>query len=330
MPLHAMPSPSPSLYPAAPRDGGDWDAAVVGGGPGGLTGALYLARFRRRALVIDSGNSRAATIPCSHNYPGFPNGVPGPELLHAMRQQVSRHEVPIRSGHVDSIQRRGGGFSLQGNPFGECRARTVLLATGAADVWPDLPAAADALRDGVLRFCPVCDGYEASDRPVGVLTNGSAGVQEALYLRHFTPQVTVFLCADDVVLSADELRRLRDAGVAVAEAPPSAFNRSQGGVAVTHGDKRSVCASVYSSFGLNVRSRLALSLGAVCDASGYLVVDEHHQTSIPGLYAAGDVARGLNQISVATGGAAIAASAMHLALRHRGYSCQHTAWPRPC
>jgi len=291
------------------------DAVVIGGGPGGLTGALYLARFRRPVLVIDSGNSRAAHIPCSHNYPGFPRGVAGHALLHSMRQQVSRHEVPVRSGHVDSIHRGGDGFTLECSPLGPYHARTVLLATGAADVWPDLPAAAEALRDGVLRFCPVCDGYEVHNQPVGVLTNGSAGVQEALYLRHFTPQVTVFLCADGVVLSADDLRSLRDAGVAVAEAPPSAFSRTLGGVTVLHGDKRSTCVSVYSSFGLNVRSRLALSLGAVCDASGYLVVDEHHQTSVPGLYAVGDVAQGLNQISVATGGAAIAASAMHLALR---------------
>jgi thioredoxin reductase (NADPH) len=296
-------------------DDGPLDAVVIGGGPGGLTGALYLARFRRRVLVIDSGNSRAANIPCSHNYPGFPRGVAGTALLHSMRQQVGRHEVPVRSGHVDSIQRSDGVFTLEGTPFGECRARTVLLATGAADVWPDLPAAAEALRDGVLRFCPVCDGYEASDRSVGVLTNGSAGVHEALYLRHFTPKVTVFLCADDVVLTADELRSLRDAGVAVAEAPPSAFSRTDGGVTVTHGDKRSTCSAVYSSFGLNVRSRLALTIGAACDASGYLVVDEHHRTSVEGLYAVGDVAKGLNQISVATGGAAIAASAMHLALR---------------
>jgi len=304
--------------PAAPPDG-RWDTVVIGGGPGGLTGALYLARFRRRVLLIDAGGSRAAAIPWSHNYPGFPQGVAGSDLLDRLSRQVGEHAVTLQPGRVDGLERDGdsaeGDLVVQGTSFGACRTRTVLLATGATDVWPDLPAAAQALRDGVLRFCPVCDGYEIADRPVGVLTRDGSGVQEALYLRHFTSDVTVFLCGDDVVLDADQLHRLREAGIQVAEAPPRAFVRCEGGVAVTHGDRRSVCAALYSAFGMTVHSSLATSLDAQADAGGYLVVDGRQQTSVPGLYAVGDVASGLNQISVATGGAAIAAATIHQALR---------------
>lgn len=307
---------SPQKADAAVRDDPHerWDAVVVGGGPAGLTTATYLARFRRSVLLVDSGSSRAQSIPLSHNYPGFPDGVNGGELLAAMRRQAEHYPIQFLSARVETIERDDDGFVLQLPEGPPCRARLVMLATGAADVWPDMPEAAQALRDGVLRFCPVCDGYEAADRPVGVLTAGSAGVREAVYLRHFSPQVTVFLSGDDVVLSADDLRLLRDAGVHVAQAHPQAFARCEGGVEVRCGGETLVLAALYSAFGMQVRSRLAIALGAASDTLGYLVVDEHQQTSVPGLYAAGDVASGLNQISVAAGGAAIAASAMHLSL----------------
>lgn len=291
-----------------------WDAVVIGGGPAGLTTATYLARFRRKVLLVDSGRSRAQSIPLSHNYPGFPDGVNGADLLAAMRRQAEHYPVRFQAARVESLHRDDDGFALHLTDAPPCHARLVMLATGAADVWPDLPEAAQALRDGVLRFCPVCDGYEAADRPVGVLTNGSAGVREAVYLRHFTPDVTVFLSGPDVVLPADDLRLLRDAGVQVAQAHPQAFARCEEGVEVHCGGETRVVAALYSAFGMQVRSRLAIALGAASDALGYLVVDEHQQTSVPGLYAAGDVASGLNQISVAAGGAAIAAAAMHLSL----------------
>ncbi|MBX3622943.1 MAG: NAD(P)/FAD-dependent oxidoreductase [Rhizobacter sp.] len=290
------------------------DAIVIGGGPAGLTTATYLARFRRRAVVYDSGSSRASSIPLSHNYPGFPEGIAGGELLERMRRQARHYGVPTLAARVEAIERDGEGFLVHTAESPPARARCVMLATGAADIWPELPEAAQALRDGALRFCPVCDGFEAADRPVGVLTQGSAGVREALYLRHFTPEVTVFLAGPQVVLAPDELARLRGAGIEVAQAHPTAFALCEGGVSVSFGADRRVYAALYSAFGMNVRSRLAVALGAATDALGYLVVDGHQQTSVPGLYAAGDVASGLNQISVATGGAAVAASAMHLSL----------------
>jgi thioredoxin reductase (NADPH) len=294
-----------------------WDCAVIGAGPAGLTAATYLARFQRRVVLVDSGSSRAASIPLSRNYPGFPQGISGRELLANMRQQAQRYPIQFIEARVESLAPGTGqdAFEIHGpDPGGPLVARRVMLATGVADVWPDLPEAAAALRAGVLRFCPVCDGFEAAGRPVAVLTRSTAGVREAIYLRHFTDDVTVFLSDPQAVLTADELRTLQEAGVTVAQAHPHAFALCPGGVEVRFGGEHRVFAALYSAFGVQVRSRLALALGAACDALGYLVVDAHQQTSVPGLYAAGDVTSGLNQISVATGGAAIAASAIHLSL----------------
>lgn len=299
----------------AQRDNAPWDAAVVGGGPAGLTTATYLARFQRRVLLIDSGSSRAASIPLSRNYPGFPQGISGADLLANMREQAGRYPIRFMPARVESVTRGPHDFEIhcpeRGNPM---RARRVVLATGVNDVWPDLPEAAAALRDGVLRFCPVCDGFEAAGRPVAVLTRGASGVREAIYLRHFSDDVTVFLSDKEAVLSADELRQLQEASIAVAQAHPHAFALCPGGVQVHFGGEHRVFAALYSAFGVQVRSRLAIALGAASDTLGYLVVDAHQQTSVPGLYAAGDVASGLNQISVAVGAAAVAASAIHLSL----------------
>lgn len=292
-----------------------WDAAIIGGGPAGLTTATYLARFRRRVLLVDSGSSRATSIPLSRNYPGFADGISGRQLLAAMRRQAKCYPLRIVDARVDTLEQTDDGFTLHGESLpATIQARRVLLATGVDDIWPDLPEAATALRDGVLRFCPVCDGFEAAGRPIGVLTRSAAGAREALYLRHFTDDVTLFLSDREAVLPAEELGRLKDAGITVAQAHPRAFALCDGGVQVHFGNELRVYAALYSAFGVQVRSRLATALGAACDTLGYLTVDEHQQTSVPGLYAAGDVASGLNQLSVAVGGAAIAASAMHVSL----------------
>lgn len=292
-----------------------WDAAVIGGGPAGLTTATYLARFRRRVVLLDSGSSRASTIPLSRNYPGFPGGISGAQLLTAMREQAGGYPIHLLDARVDALERTEDGFTLHGDALpAPVHARRVMLATGVRDIWPDLPHAVTALREGVLRFCPVCDGFEAAGRPVAVLTRSVAGVREAIYLRHFSDDVTLFLSDREAVLPASELHQLRQAGIRVAEAHPQAFALCEGGVQVRFGDEQREYAALYSAFGLQVRSRLATALGAGCDTQGYLSVDDHQQTSVPGLYAAGDVASGLNQISVAVGGAAIAASAMHLSL----------------
>lgn len=290
-----------------------FDALVIGGGPAGLTGALYLARFHRRVVLVDDGCSRATRIPRSHNMPGYPDGVRGDELVAAIRLQAARYGVAFAGGRVTTLARSAAGrFTAQLADGGSIAARAVLLATGVTDIQPPMPFLAAAVGCGALRYCPVCDGYEVSGQTVGVLADGDAGAREALYLRAFTPHLHVFPLAADVSIGAAERRQLAEAGIVLAEAAVESLVLADGQVLVRHGQAETRCDSVYSALGTHIHAELAGE--AKRDEQGYLLTDRHNQTSIEGLYAAGDVVQGLNQISVATGGAAIAAAAIHRAL----------------
>ena len=127
-------------------DTGLFDCIIIGGGPAGLMAALYLARFRRRVLLFDEGNSRAAWIPRSHNLPGFPDGLPGGEFLQRLWNQVRNYAVNIKMERVPDIQ--AGPPFLVRTASGSYSARTVLLATGIEDILPDLPGIEAAVRRG--------------------------------------------------------------------------------------------------------------------------------------------------------------------------------------
>lgn len=297
-------------------DGFDCEVAVVGGGPAGLTGAIYLARFRRSVRVLDAGHSRAVKIPRSHNMPGYPQGVVGSELVAAMRAQAERYGAQVETACVQRLQRLpeadGGGFLLHfTDGRAPLRSRRVLLATGVSDNEPAMPHLAQALREGALRYCPVCDGFEVIGSAVGVLTDRCAGVREALYLRHFSERITLYF-TQRVDVAEEDRQRLDAAGVALQSAPVRGLRlRDDGGVRIEHEAGADDCDAIYGALGLRVHSLLATALGADHDDDGYLVTDTRQRTSIEGLYAVGDVAQSLNQITVATGGAAIAAAALH-------------------
>jgi thioredoxin reductase (NADPH) len=291
------------------------DCLVIGAGPGGLTAAVYLARYRRDFLVVDAGASRAGWIPVSHNLPAFPDGIPGPELLARMRAAAERHGARVEAGEVRRLERAGDGFAadLGGRTV---TARRVLLATGVDDVQPELPDLEDAVRRGLVRVCPICDAYEARDRKVAIIGYGKCRVREALLLRTYTTDLTLLTLGRELELTGEERAELREAGVRLVEEPVSAIAAEGDQVAawrMSSGVEHRFDV-LYTALGLRARSGLATALGAEHDSDGALVVDEHQRTSVPGLYAAGDVVRGLGQVSVATGQAAIAATAINNSL----------------
>lgn len=297
-------------------DGAAEDVLVIGGGPAGLTAAMYLARFKRGVLLVEDGTGRASRIPCTHNCAGFPEGIAGTDLIARMREHAARHGVRFATGRVESLKKRDGGFTAHWEG-GEARARKVVLATGASDVPPSMPHLALALQEGALRYCPVCDGYEVIGQHVGVVADHGSDTFEAMYIRHFTDRVTVFPVSDDVRFSEEQQAELARAGVRIVSEPLASIRVWDGRVTVSHGDHETAVDSLYCALGMKVHSELAIALGAGHDDDGYLLTDRHQQTEVPGLYAVGDVVKGLNQISVAVGQAAKAASAIHLTLLGR-------------
>lgn len=289
------------------------DCLVVGGGPGGLTAALYLARFHRSCRVIDSGASRASLIPRSRNYPGFPPGISGQDLLDRLREQACGYGVRIEQGQVDHIETYPEGFFVR---WGErsCHARRVILATGIEDTLPEMPDAREAIAAGTVRLCAICDGYEVDGDNVAVYGEAENAIRHAVFLRTFTDRVTVIVHGEpDACEEAIALARHYD--IRVIGDRVEALNACEQGVElVTREQGTHHFDIIYPNLGARFRSELAAQLGAECDESGALKVDEHLETSVPGLYALGDVVMGLKQLSVAIGHAAQAATAVHNSL----------------
>jgi thioredoxin reductase (NADPH) len=295
---------------------GDLDCLIVGAGPAGLTAAIYLARFRRRIAVVDSGQSRAAYMPTSHNYPGFPGGISGAELLARLREQARRYGAEVTEGCVDAIEARAGAFSAT---VGGSRlaSRTVLIATGLVDKKPVMADLEEAIAAGCIRLCPICDGHEVIDRKVAVYGPAGTATGHAEFMRTFTDNLSLLVPPGDPVIAPAERARLAAAGIEAVESPVEelAMDASRKArVRLADGSERSF-DTIYPTFGCHMRSDLAIALGARTTEAGDIYVDSRQQTSVPGLYAAGDVVAALNQLSVAVGHAAVAATAIHNALR---------------
>jgi thioredoxin reductase (NADPH) len=300
-----------------------YDTLIVGGGPGGLTAAIYLRRFTRNVALVDKGNSRLRLIPVSHNYPGFPEGVPGHVLLGNLGVQLERYGGTVMPGEIVDLRIEDGLFVGDYQPDAsedepepalvQLRAHTVLLATGVADAGLPIESWREAIAFGSLRLCPVCDGFDVMDKRIAVATADTNPVGHALFMRTFSEDVTLFERGSPSMLDDDDRRRLQAAGVRLVESPLLSVTLDASMKPVMHTeDGEEYSADVfYPMLGEKARSSLAAKLGAETAQCDELVVDEHFATTVPGLYAIGDVVVGLNQIAVATGGAARAAVRIH-------------------
>ncbi len=294
-----------------------FDALIVGGGPAGLAAAYYLARFRRRVRLMDAGNSRAAWVPVSHNHAGFPDGIRGPELLRRMRRQARRYGAVLEQEEIQEVRVTAGGFEAL-STAGRCSAPMLLLATGVVDVKPEVPDLPEAVRDGLIRYCPVCDAYEAGDRNIAVIGWGDSGFGEADFLRDFSDKVAVLTQGAAFDRGDARYRRLLDRGITVIETPIARLVADPPDAAIhvtLAGGRRHDFDVVYSAMGYRPRNGLALMLGARLGPDQRLLVNDHQETSVRNCFAAGDVVHGLNQISVAIGQSAVAAVTMHNRLR---------------
>jgi thioredoxin reductase (NADPH) len=300
-----------------------WDCVILGVGPAGLTALTYLARFHRRVVAIGATVSlpRLLLIDRTYNLPGHPAGIPGAVLMRRLREQATDVGGEICDTLARRVDGADGDFTVELEEGPPLRARKVILAMGVRDREPDIP---DIGRHAghFLRYCPVCDGYEHTGKQLGIIGSGPGVARHALFLRTFSNAITIFLHGE----SPDSLGRYADRLaqaeidvrapriVEVLEERDDAESEYRGcGVRLEDGSEHPL-AVLYGALGCDVKLDPVRHLNLKLDDEGYIIVDCNQQSSVPGIYAAGDICSQINQISVAFGQAAIAAVNVHNSL----------------
>ncbi|MEW1749584.1 NAD(P)/FAD-dependent oxidoreductase [Streptomyces angustmyceticus] len=288
------------------------DVAVVGGGPAGLSAALQLARYGRRVLVFDTGRGRSTHHQTNRNYLGFPDGIATTELRDLGRRQLAHYpHVSFASHCVTGVlgdARRGFTVQAQGHVWW---ARTVVLATGVLDHFPHFPGWTTYVGRSMF-WCIACDGYENRGRRILVVGHTDAAAGEAMQLHSLTERVRLLTNSRRDDISPRFRRRLAAAGVPIVHDRIKAAEGTDGRLSaiVTRGGERIPLDSLFSIQGATPETAVARGLGVRLNAQGYVEVDMEQCTSVPGVYAAGDItAQHSHQVSAAVQEGAQAASA---------------------
>lgn len=291
-----------------------FEVIVVGGSAAGLSAALVLGRSLRRVLVIDSGRPCNRQTPHSHGFFTRDGATPA-ELLAAAQAQLGAYPSVARwDGQVVRAQAQADGFEVELADGRHVRARRLVLATGLADQLPAIPGFAECWGISVLH-CPYCHGYEVHGQPLGVFGNGEAGFELAKLILAWSPNLHLFTHGPST-LTPDQARQLAAHRVPVTETPVAAFEHQAGALQhVRLADGTAVpLPAVFARVPFVQHSDLAAQLGCALAANGLVQVDEFGQTTVPGVFAAGDNSSLLRQV-----GAASASGAKAAAWLNRGF-----------
>lgn len=295
-----------------------WDCIIVGAGPAGLAAALYMGRYRRKVLVVHDGQARALRIPKTHNVPGFPDGISGKELIDRMTAHAHEFGAKFAEANVAEVSMNGSQFVLRSNDGRRWHSRALILATGIVlnQVAIEHDRHEQAIADGILRYCPICDAYEHIDKAIGVIGCDSQGAAEAMFLRRYSSDITLVpnRYAD---LAPEDLCVLQAAGIKVVERPLASLDPHSAHMDVYLKDSHRPLSFdvVYPALGSQPRTELAEALGVHTDEKGNVAASAPFATATAGLFCAGDIVEGLDQISVAMGHGAIASTKAHNWLR---------------
>lgn len=290
----------------------DFDAAVIGGGPGGLVAALYLRRFRRNVVLFREGKPRAAWAPKLHNLLGFTRGISGKALLRQLETQVREVGATIVEAKAE-LRRVPGGFEVW-SPEGNFRVRKAILATGIVDTQPDIKNLEELRGLGLLRYCPICDAFEHRRKNIFLLVQDEECAGKANFLRHYTQSLTVIL-PRRVKLSPRRKAQLRKLRVSVKRGDLESLRPTKNCdqlLVKLRGQKALRFDAGYVELGFRVNdAAFARIRGIKRVESGLLRTTVEQRVSVPGLFAVGDCVNRLAQVSVAAGQAAVAATALH-------------------
>lgn len=293
----------------------DYEVAVVGGGPAGLTTALYATRLGHDAVMIDRGGGRCAMMADTHNVIGIGEDTSGVELLQKAKEQVISYGADWERGTVTGVEQRETGFELETASGTTLTADRVVIATGFNDNHPDPPAPRTARG---LHYCLHCDAYMFIDRPVYVMGNDNTAAHVAMIMLNFTDDVDILLRGREPEWDAEVDRQVQAHPVGIVNEEIEQIHNGDDGwleaIEFRDGTKRNYRGG-FAMHGSNYNNQLAETLGCDINDDGTIHVDDHGNTTVEGVYAVGDVTKGHNQIPVRMGQGAKAGIDIHYDLR---------------
>jgi thioredoxin reductase (NADPH) len=292
-----------------------FDVAVVGGGPAGLCAALWLARYMHKVVVVDSGDPRNWETRGINGYLGH-QGIRSPALREIGRAECAKFGVEFIGGIVDqAINETGELFAICLRGGTTIESQRILLAIGIKDVWPAIPGLESCYGETV-HVCPDCDGYETRDCRTVVVGKGRKAVGMALALTTWTRQIVICTNGEPPDMEQRLLDQLKALNIPVLDQPITCVvskNKEIAGIELAGGMSLD-CERLYFAIGQYPSDDLGAQLGCKRDQMGRLVIDDRNHTSVKNVFAAGDIAPGMQIAIGAAASGAIAASAIHASL----------------
>lgn len=265
-----------------------YDAIVIGAGPAGLSGALILARCRRRVLVFDSGRYRNYAVGAMHGFLSR-DGVPPAELRRIGREQLQPYGVEIRETTVTGARRSGNHFELTVADGERVTCRKLLLATGLVDQLPEVPGVGEMYGKSV-HHCPYCDGWECRDQPIGIYARECSGIEMSLRLRTWTNDIILFTDGP-AGISAEDAARLERNGIRVREEKIARLEGTNGmleRITFVNGggvERSALFLKTRQEQGSSIAKQLRC---AVTAEHGVETAGKHEETHTKGVFVAGD------------------------------------------
>jgi len=293
-----------------------FDVAIVGGGPAGLSASLFLSRYLRSVVLIDSGDPRNWETRGINAFLGLPSITPA-ELRERGRDEARKYGVELIDDCVSRVKKIGEDqFVLALDSGTDYHARRLLLAIGLKDVWPDIPGL-ERVYGETAHVCPDCDGYETRDKKTAVIGTGRKAVGMALNLSTWTRDLVI--CTNGLAPAMDEpeyCEKLAALNIPVVTEKVTRVLERRGKVRCLELESGNAvdAEKIFFAIGQYPADDLGAQLGCTRDAGGHIVVDKHYHTSVKNVFAAGDIVPGSQLAVAAAADGAIAALAMHKSL----------------
>jgi len=292
-----------------------YDVAIVGGGPAGLSAALWLSRYLHKVVVVDSGDPRNWETRGINGFLGH-QGIRSPELRAIGRAEAEKYGAEFVDGEVETAEsEEGDTFTIRLRNGSVICSNRILLAIGIKDVWPAIPGL-DSCYGETAHVCPDCDGYETRDKNTVVIGAGRKAVGMALALTTWTKQIVICTNGEPADMNQELLNQLKSLNIPVIEAAIKFISSKEGIISSIDlaGGMCLDCERLYFAIGQFPGDDLGSQLGCKRDQIGRLVIDDRNHTSVKNVYAAGDIAPGPQMAIVAAASGAIASIAIHASL----------------